>query len=112
MSAIKNALIAAAIFAIPSLAEAQGNEAVLFNQSSYTIYSLYISPSASNDWGADQLGEQMIPPGGTFSIFGIPCGTYDVRLTNPQGEVCDVPTVNICAGAEPWVLTDANLQAC
>ena len=110
---VKNFLIAAAaVLAVPTIAEAQGNEAVIFNQSSYTIHSLYISPSASNDWGTDHLGQQMIPPGGTFSIFGIPCGTYDVRITNPAGEVCDVPMVNICAGAEPWILTNANLEAC
>ena len=113
MSAIRNILFAAAAaLSIPAIATAQGNEAVIFNQSSFTIHSLFISPAASNEWGPDQLGEQMIPPGGTFSIFGIPCGTYDVLLTNPAQETCTVPTVNICAGAEPWVLTDANLIAC
>ena len=43
---------------------------------------------------------------------GIACGTYDVKLTNPAQETCTVPAVDICAGAEPWVLTDANLMAC
>lgn len=88
------------------------NSVVVINQSSYVIHSLYISPTASDEWGPDQLGEDVIPPGGTMTFTGIHCGTYDVRLTNPSGGVCDVPAVPICSGAEPWVLTDTDLEAC
>ena len=107
---IRASLVALSLFAAGT-AQAD-NTVVVINQSSFIIHSLYISPTASNAWGPDQLGEDVIPPGGTMTFTGITCGTYDVRLTNPEGGVCDVSAVTICSGAEPWLLTDAELLAC
>lgn len=109
-SIIRTALVALGLLAAGS-AHAD-NTVVVLNQSSFTIHSLYISPTSSDEWGPDQLGEDIIPPGGTMTFTGIACGSYDVRLTEPSGGTCDVPAVTICSGAEPWILNDADLIAC
>lgn len=107
---IRAGIIALGLFSA-SAAHAE-NAVVVINQSSFIVHSLFISPAASNQWGPDQLGEDVIAPGGTMTFTNIACGTYDVRLVEPSGGVCDVMAVNICSGAEPWILTDAELIAC
>ncbi len=113
MTSFKNILIAAAaLLAVPTIATAQATSVVMNNQSSFTIYSMYLSPTASDDWGPDQLGEDVVEPGATLTLSGISCGTYDVRLTNPAGETCTISGYDICSGSETWTLTTSNLMAC
>lgn len=51
------------------------------NQSSLTVWYLYVSPSTSSSWGPDQLGSHVISPGGTFTVNDIPCGrNYDLKI--------------------------------
>ncbi len=113
MSTIKNTLLAAAaLLAVPTIASAQDSSVVVNNQSTFTIYSMFMSPSASDDWGPDHLGSDVLNPGDTLTLSGVGCGTYDVRLTNPAGDTCTVMGYDICSGPETWVLTDSDLQAC
>jgi hypothetical protein len=106
-NAIRLGLVALGLFA--AAAAYASNTVVVLNQSSVTIYSMYISSTASNEWGPDQLGEDTIPPSATMTFSDIPCGHYDIRLTNPEGATCDVTNVSICSGAEPWIITDEDL---
>jgi len=48
------------------------------NNSSYTIYYLYVSPSGATTWGSDQLSTYTILPGYSYTLNLIP-GTYDMR---------------------------------
>lgn len=52
---------------------------VVQNNTSYTIYWLYVSPSSDDSWGQDQLGSNVISPGSSFRLVGIVPGTYDIR---------------------------------
>lgn len=56
------------------------------NNSGYTIYNLYISPSSSSSWGDDQLGSNVILSGYSFTVNNIPAGTYDLKATNSLGD--------------------------
>jgi hypothetical protein len=44
----------------------------------YSIVNLYVSPSTSSSWGADQLGVDPIAYGWTYDLQGLPPGYYDV----------------------------------
>ena len=51
------------------------------NQSSISIWYLYVSPSESSSWGSDQLGANVLSPGESFNLTGIPCGrSYDLKV--------------------------------
>ncbi len=50
----------------------------IVNNSSYTIYYVYISPSSSSTWGDDQLGESTIAPGYYYD-FTLTPDTYDLK---------------------------------
>lgn len=56
------------------------------NNSGYTIYYLYISPSSSGTWGPDQHGSSVISSGYSFTVNNIPAGTYDLRAVNSLGD--------------------------
>lgn len=55
-------------------------EFTVLNQSSAAICYLYLYPSGSEDWGPDQLGESVINAGESFTVFGIPPGSYDLQV--------------------------------
>lgn len=51
------------------------------NNSSYTLYYLYLSPCGSTVWGPDLLGNDRIPIGYTATLRNIPCGQcYDMKV--------------------------------
>ncbi len=50
------------------------------NRSDISVYYLYLSPSSSSSWGPDQLGANVLSPGETFTLRGVPCGDVDYKL--------------------------------
>ena len=40
----------------------------IINQSSVSVWYLYVSPSSSSSWGSDQLGANVVSPGETFRL--------------------------------------------
>ncbi len=61
----------------------------LVNNLDIPLCYVFISPSTSTDWGADWLGNDIIPPGGSYT-FHLPAGTYDLSArdcdNNPVSE--------------------------
>ncbi len=54
---------------------------LLVNDSSISIWYLYVSPSSSSSWGGDQLGANVVSPGERFTLRSIPCGQrYDLKV--------------------------------
>ena len=50
------------------------------NDSSQTIWYLYVSPSSIGTWGPDQLGAHVVAPGASFTLRNMPCGrSYDLK---------------------------------
>lgn len=52
---------------------------VTVNQSTYTVYSLYVATCGATTWGPDQLGANVIQPNGQFTLTGIPAGCWQLR---------------------------------
>ena len=71
------------------------------NESDYEICYVFISPSESEDWGADWMdSEETILSGGARD-FDLPAGTYDVKVSN-----CELETL-----ATDWELAvDSTVQ--
>lgn len=88
-------------------------QVVIRNDSLWQIHNLYLSATDEAEWGPDQLGEHVIAAeGGKFTLTGIPCGAYDVKLVDEDGDECVVGDVGLCAGQDAWVISDEDLLAC
>lgn len=100
---------AALLFSVA--AQAANSDVVVKNKSDWAIAEFYLAPSETEDWGPDQLGEQIIGTGDTFTLKGVPCDTYDVMLIDEEGDECVVTEVDICTG-QGWVIDNDDLLAC
>ncbi len=82
------------------------------NKSAWDIHQLYLSSTEDENWGPDQLGEQVIGSGESFKLHGIPCDDYDVKLIDEDGDECVVGGVPLCADQDAWVISDDDLLTC
>jgi hypothetical protein len=102
-------LLLVASFVAPALAQA--TTVLIQNTSDWTITRLYLSPSSSTSWGADQLGSQVLSPGNQLGL-NVACDTYDVQLIDEDGDKCVVAAVPLCGGAETWTFDNELLLGC
>jgi len=103
-------VVSAVGFAAP--AEAQKGNVTIKNSSDWEIHEFYLSSSEEEEWGPDQLGEQVIGTGESFTLRAIPCDTYDVMLVDEDGDECIVEEVGLCGGKENWTITNKILLGC
>jgi hypothetical protein len=88
-------------------AHADNRDFTLYNETSKSIYFLYVSPARSDTWGSDILGRDVLRSGQytriTFpdSNFNSPC-IYDVKVvfedrTNSVGrhDLCEINSVTV-----------------
>jgi hypothetical protein len=94
------------------LAAAKKNTVTLVNRSDWDIHHLYLSSSDDEEWGPDQLGDHVIESGGSFKLTDIPCGNYDVKLVDEDGDECEVTEVDVCSGGETWKISNDDLLEC
>src|ERR1700704_185287 len=89
-AAIGALAIGATLLLTPHSASADQRDFTLRNSSSTTITRFYVSPSASNRWGDDQLGDAVVRPGGSWTFHfaeGVGGGTcrWDLRVVTSAG---------------------------
>jgi hypothetical protein len=83
------------------------------NGSLWEIHQMYLSSVEEEEWGPDQLGEQIIEAqGGSFKLTGVPCDSYDVRLVDEDGDECVVREVDLCGDDATWSISDEDLLEC
>jgi len=104
--------VCAVALLLPVAAQAQKSNVVVKNKSDWEIHQFFLAPADTDDWGPDQLGEQVIGTGGTFTLQGVPCDTYDVMLVDEDADECIVPGVDICGGNQGWVISNDDLLDC
>ncbi len=105
-------LLGAATTAAPLEARAAKGRATLVNRSGFDIHRLYLSSSYDDEWGPDQLGDQILYSGRSFELVGIPCDDYDVLLIDEDGDRCVVEEIEICGDAGNWTLSQEDLLEC
>ena len=81
------------------------------NNSDWTIEELYLSPTAENHWGPDQLGEDVIAKGDSLTLSGITSRKYDLRIVDEDGDECIVKGVSI-KESESVAIGNADLVGC
>lgn len=78
------------------------------NESGYTIWYLYVSPSTDDNWGPDQLGSSVLSPGETYSISISDCDReYDFRAEDDESGSWEEFDVYLsCGSTHDWNLYD------
>ena len=87
-------------------------EFMIRNLSDWSIYHLYLSPEKKDSWGPDQLGDQVITPAESFTLKGIPCGKYDMKIVDEDGDACVVEGILMCKDHTHCDLTNKELAKC
>ncbi len=105
------ALVALAL-PLPSKAQPQRAEFMINNRSDWDIYHMFLSPEDTDTWGPDQLGEKVIHSGESFTLNDIPCGEYDIKLVDEDGDACIVEGIVMCKDHTHWDLTNKELAKC
>ncbi len=80
------------------------------NNSSRTVLTLQYSHSSLANWGVDQLGQNVLPPGRVWNARANNAGNYDFRITWAGGGAAELRQVNICAASQ-IVVTNSGLFA-
>lgn len=91
---------------------ASKSKVIVVNKSSWAIHEMYFSPTDETEWGDDQLGKQTIETGEQFTLTGIPCDKWDVKVVDEDGDECVVENVALCADTDKWVINDSDLLGC
>ena len=81
------------------------------NRSEWELHYLYIGPAGDPDWGPDQLRNDIIPTDTTFTLTGIRCGQYDVKVVDEDGDSCEIYDVRLCDD-KVWDITNKELLTC
>jgi hypothetical protein len=90
----------------------QKSDVTVVNKSDWDIHHFFLSPAEQNEWGPDQLGDEVIGTGDSFRLTGVPCDEFDVRLVDEDGDECVVLGVDICGSSEQWEIESSDLLEC
>jgi hypothetical protein len=80
------------------------------NNSSLTVTQLYFSHASINNWGVDQLGSRVLPPGRAVNYAANNADQYDFRIIWQNGRAAELRRVDICR-ASRIIVTNSGLYA-
>jgi len=81
------------------------------NNTLWDIHYLYMSPSDQSEWGPDQLEDDILETGGTLTLSGVSCDTWDIKIVDEDQDECEIRGVKIC-GDTQWTITSEDLLEC
>ena len=84
----------------------------VINQSKWEIHHLFLSSSEDDEWGPDQLEDEILTKGDSFTLTHIPCDTYDIKVVDEDGDECIIEQVDLCRDNSYWKITDKDLLEC
>ena len=91
----------AALITTPAAAQSNADFR-LFNQTGYEIEKLYVSPSASRNWGPDRLGNDTLPNGRYWTLrfpnAQAQC-MQDMKVVFADGDEITYERLNLCSFA-------------
>ncbi|MGE3274971.1 MAG: hypothetical protein AB7O67_07650 [Vicinamibacterales bacterium] len=108
------AVAAACLLLTVTVAAQKKVTVTVINHSLWEIHQFFLSHIKDDDWGPDQLGDEIIEAeGGTFKLTNVPVGRYDVKLVDEDGDECVVEDVAIgIDGSETWEINSKDLLKC
>lgn len=101
-----------ALAAVFAAAPVFAGNVTISNDSDWELHEFYVSAVGENEWGEDQLGDDVIGTGETFTLSNVPCDTYDIRLVDEDGDECVVADADICGKGGGWHVTSEDLLSC
>jgi len=84
----------------------------IINQSKWEIHHLFLSSTEDDQWGPDQLEDEILAKGDSVTLTGIDCGTYDIKVVDEDGDECVIEEVELCGDDSYWKITDKELLEC
>ena len=97
-------------FALPAFAERATVKVI--NQSKWEIHHLFLSSSSDEEWGPDQLEDEILGKGDQITLTKIPCDEYDIKVVDEDGDECIIEAVSLCKDNSYWKITDKDLLEC
>ena len=104
------ALLLLCAFTAPAFAKKATVKVI--NQSKWEIHHLYLSSSTEEEWGPDQLEDEILTKGDSITITQIPCDEYDIKVVDEDGDECIIEAVDLCRDNSYWKITDKDLLEC
>jgi hypothetical protein len=98
------------LLALPAFAKKATVKVI--NQSKWEIHHLFLSSANEEEWGPDQLGEEVLAKGESFTLTNIPCDKYDIKVVDEDGDECVIEAVDLCRDQSYWKITDKDLLEC
>lgn len=111
MKTLSTSVVLALLLAAPAFAAKHATVKVV-NQSKWEIHHLFLSSSSDEEWGDDQLGEDVLAKGDSITLTDIDCDTYDIKVVDEDGDECIIEEVDLCRDNSYWKITDKDLLAC
>jgi hypothetical protein len=84
----------------------------VINQSDWAVHHLFLSSSSDDDWGPDQLGEDVLEKGDSMTLTDVPCDEYDIKVVDEDGDECVIEAVQLCNDHSYWKITNKELLGC
>ena len=84
----------------------------VINQSKWDIHHLFLSSSDDDEWGPDQLEDEILTKGQSLTLTSIPCDDYDIKVVDEDGDECVIEEVSFCGDDSYWKITDKALLEC
>ena len=84
----------------------------VINQSKWEIHHIFLSASAEDEWGPDQLDDEILTKGDSLTLTGIDCDLYDIKVVDEDGDECIIEEVDLCNDESYWKITDKDLLEC
>ena len=81
------------------------------NNSSQEIRRLYLAPADTDNWGADQLGQSPISPGGSRTL-NVSWDQSTVKLVGEDQDGCFVTATIEATNGATWTITTDSARDC
>jgi hypothetical protein len=84
----------------------------VINDSSYVIEEIYVAPVGTTTWGPDLLGNDVLYPDESLTIYLSYCDYYDVLIVDEYGLECVLDKLYLCYDDAAWVIDNFELATC
>jgi hypothetical protein len=107
-------LVALVLFAVtvPAFSQKKRATVKIINQSKWEIHNVFLSSTADDRWGPDQLEDEILAKGDSLTLTNIACDTYDIKIVDEDGDECIIEEVELCDDDSYWKITDKDLLEC
>ena len=109
---MRKVIVALLLSALALPAFAKNATVKIINQSKWEIHHLFLSSSTEEEWGPDQLEDEILTKGDSITLTSIPCDEYDIKVVDEDGDECIIEVVELCNEDAFWKITDKDLLEC